>query len=150
MDGALTNKRPRFGLSLLEVMISLGILAVAILALLSVFVGGLSLMQRSNELAAANNVAKSTLEAIKRDIQASGFSFVPSDSYTYDGRVPDSALNRGTSVFPPAPYPSTTVDGEKYTVMVEGATEGTRLKRLGVSIFWSDNPPLKLETVLHP
>lgn len=134
----------------MEVMLSIGLLAVAALSLLSVFIGGLKLMQRSNEMATANDVAKSTLEAIKKDVRINGMSVIPTGVYTFDSRLGDPADSSGLAPFPPAPYPETLVDDQLYQVVVEGQDEGTRLKRVRVQIYWNDNPPLKLETLLHP
>lgn len=138
------------GLTLLEVMVAIGLLAVATLSLLTVFVGGLRMMQRSNEMAAANGVAKSTLEAIDRDFRAFGLASLDAGVYIYDGRTPDPTTATGTNTFPPAPYPSVVVGDQRYFVVVEGRPEGTRLRRVRVSVYWNDNHPLKLETLLHP
>jgi len=134
----------------MEVMIAIGLLAVAALSLLTVFIGGLRLMQRSNETAAATDVAKATLEAIKRDFRLHGLAAIGSGTYTFDGRIPDEADTSGPSVFPPAPYPSRTIGGQEYILVVEGREEGTRLRRIKVSVYWNENQPLVLETIIHP
>jgi Tfp pilus assembly protein PilW len=134
----------------MEVMVSIGMLSVAALSILSVFVGGLKLMQRSNEMAAANDVAKSTLEAIKRDFQKDGFAALPTADYTFDGRVPDAVDSTGPNTFPPAPYPALKIGQTNYEVVVQGNPEGTRLRRVRVLVYWNDNQPVELETLLHP
>ena len=134
----------------MEVMVSIGMLAVAALSLLTVFIGGLKLMQRSNETAAANDVAKSVLEAVKRDTDFHGLAVVPAGAASFDGRVPDPKDITGPAPFPPDPYPATTVNDTDYTVLVESSDDGSRVKRVKVSVFWNDNPPLILETLIHP
>lgn len=151
MDGSLvTRLHTNRGLSLAEVMVSTGMLAVAALSLLTVFIGGLRLMQRSNEMAAANDVAKSVLEAVKRDVGAHGMSAVPSGALTYDGRIPDSEDLTTPEPFPPDPYPAITVNDTDYRIVVSSANEGTRVKRVKVMVYWDDNTPLILETLIHP
>ena len=89
----------------MEVMVSIGMLAVAALSILTVFIGGLKLMQRSNEMAAANDVAKSVLEAVKRDTDIHGLTAVPPGITKFDGRLPDAKDIAGPVPFPPDPYP---------------------------------------------
>lgn len=134
----------------MEVMVSIGMLAVAALSLLTVFIGGLKLMQRSNEMAAANDVAKSVLEAVKRDTDIHGLTAVPPGITKFDGRLPDAKDIAGPVPFPPDPYPATTVNETDYTIMVESSDDGSRVKRVKVSVFWNNNPPLSLETLIHP
>lgn len=159
MDGSLTQsglgnnflqQSRSSGLTLMEVMVSIGLLAMAALSILSVFIGGMKLMQRSNDMAAASNVAKSTLEAIKRDFRSAEFAALPAGPYTFDGRIPDPVDTTTPAPFPPGPYPEVEIDGINYQVVVEGIDEGTRLRRVKVSVYWTAQQPLVLETILHP
>jgi type II secretory pathway pseudopilin PulG len=152
MDGAIIRQRNERALTLLEAIIAIGLLALATLSLLTVIVGGMKLMQRSNEMAAANDVAKSTLEAVKRDFRLHKMDSLPPAVYKFDGRVPDDAVDMGPTLntFPPAPYPDITVGGRQYFVVVEGLNEGTRVRRVKVSVYWDDDTPVVLETLLHP
>ncbi|MFA5504750.1 MAG: type II secretion system protein [Vulcanimicrobiota bacterium] len=151
MDGKIGSKRKR-ALTLLETIIAIGLLAMATLSLLTIIVSGMKMMQRSNEVAAASDVARSTLEAIKRDFKAHGMSALPPDEFTFDGRdpEPDEVDLSGPVAFPPQPYPRVTVGGQTYFVGIEGRSEGTRVKRVKVNIFWDDDTPLVLEALLHP
>ena len=131
-------------------MLSIGLVAVAALSLLTVFVSGAKLMQRSNEMAAANDVARSVLEAVKRDYAVNGVAALPAGAYVFDGKV-DPADNTGPNIFPPAPYPTIRVNDTDFTIKVEGAPEGTRNRRVKVSVYWDTaEQPLRLETILHP
>jgi type II secretory pathway pseudopilin PulG len=150
MDGAIIKRRSQRALTLLEAIVAIGLLALATLSLLTVIVGGMKLMARSNEMAAANDVAKSTLEAIKRDFKLHEMDALPPGVYTFDGRISDPADSTGPNTFPPAPYPSVTVSGIQYNLVVEGLNEGTRIRRVKVSVYWDDDTPLVLETLLHP
>ena len=145
-----SSKRNQRALTLLESIIAIGLLALATLSLLTVIVGGMKLMQRSNEMAAANDVAKSVLEAVKRDFRVEGMDALPPAAYTFDGRIPDDADDTGPNTFPPSPYPSIIVGGRQYSVVVEGQNEGPRVRRVKVSVYWDDDTPVVLETLLHP
>ena len=144
----------RAGYSVMEALVAVGLLAVAALALLTVFIGGLKMMQRSNEMAAANDVARSVLEAIKRDYALYDDPLFPVGAYKFDGRVPDDKFDDDPLVdpppFPPDPYPAVKVNGTEYKVVVSGNEEASRLKRVKVEVYWNDNRPISLETLIHP
>lgn len=150
MDGPINLRRRQRALTLMETIVSIGLLATATLALLTVITGGLKLMQRSNEMAAANDIAKSVLERVKRDTRLHTIDVIPPGDYTFDGRNPDERDTSGAAPFPPEPYPGVKVGERFYTVVVEGREEGTRVRRVKVSVYWDDDSPLVLETLLHP
>lgn len=155
MDGSIIRRRDSQALTLLEAIIAIGLLALATLSLLTVIVGGMKLMQRSNEMAAANDVAKSTLEAIKRNYRLNNNAALPAGVYLFDGRLNQESLKAIDeddleADFPPQPYPFAVVGGRQYYLVVEGNDEGSRLKRVKVSVYWDDDTPLVLETYLHP
>lgn len=134
---------------------AVGLLAVAALALLTVFIGGLKMMQRSNEMAAANDVARAVLEAVKRDYHIHSDALFPSGEYKFDGRVPDDVFDDDPDVappaFPPQPYPSTVINNITYTALVSGRPESSRLHRVRVEVYWGvSSQPIVLETLIHP
>ncbi len=67
------------------IMVTVGLLAVALLAVIGVFTGGLDLMARSQEISAATDVARELLERVK----SQGVSFIPGPPAVFDGRAPD-------------------------------------------------------------
>lgn len=139
----------------MEALVAVGLLAVAALALLTVFIGGLKMMQRSNEMAAANDVARSVLEAVKRDYKGHSDALFPPGEYKFDGRVPDIVFDDDPDElpppFPPEPYPSTTINDIDYTVVVSGKPESARLHRVRVEVYWGiSSQPVVLETLIHP
>lgn len=145
----------RSGYSVLEALVAMGLLAVAALALLTVFIGGLKMMQRSNEMAAANDVARTVLEAIKRDYALHSDLLFPSGEYKFDGRLPDPPLDDDLidppPPFPPQPYPSSKINGIDYAVVVSGKPEAPRLSRVRVEVYWgNESQPIILETLIHP
>lgn len=116
------------GLTLVEVMLATGLLATAILGLMAVFFHQGRAVDQSNSQIAAVGLARAELEAIR----AKGHGVIPANA-TFDGRRPDP---QGAG-FPPAPYPSTTLNGVNYTVMVTtGPGERPPLKRVTVELFY--------------
>ena len=118
-------------------MLALGILAVALLGLMSVFVSGLRLQSQAEEITAATQVGREFLERLK----ASGPT-VPGAGL-YDGWQPDA---RHSSGFPPDPYPSTTVDGRDFRLTVEVADRSAGLKAVTVEVWWNRSEKVTLET----
>lgn len=148
------RRHTRAGYSVMEALVAVGLLAVAALALLTVFIGGLKMMQRSNEMAAANDVARSVIEAIKRDYALYDDPLFPPGAYSFDGRNPDDRFDEDPLVdpppYPPDPYPAVKVNGTEYKIVVSGHDEASRLKRVKVEVYWNDNRPISLETLIHP
>lgn len=98
----------RRGLNLAEVMLALGILAVAMLALIGVFTSGLRLLAQSRDAQTATQLARQLLEQVR----VSGN--VPHAALTFDGSIPTAQV----AGFPPAPYPAATVANLPFTLVV--------------------------------
>lgn len=134
------KRRPR-GLTLSELLISVGLLAVVILTIVGVFIGGLKLMNNSKVRTGASNIARQVLEAIEDE---GGFVALPDEESLFDGAVPTPAVEG----FPPAPYPVAQADGRDFTVVVETRNLGARARAVLVTVNWDDRS-LKLEKVFH-
>ena len=78
-------RAPQRGLSIPELLMAIGILAVVILTIVGVFIGGLKLMNNSKVRTAASNVGKEVLEAIEDE---GGFVAIPEQETIFDGAVP--------------------------------------------------------------
>jgi prepilin-type N-terminal cleavage/methylation domain-containing protein len=117
------------GFSLLEVLFGVSLVSIVLVALTTVMIGGLRMMQKSEQLEVGTELAREELEQIKT------YLYSPIDG-VFDGNVPTPT----TQGFPPAPYPSAhrTLD-YKFVVRVSSLDE--RLRRVDVEVQ-SDNKKL--------
>lgn len=136
----------RKGFSLTELVLAFGIVAVAILSLVAVFISGVQASARARDVTTATEVAHQILEAIKVQVRNNGQLSLPAGSYIFDGRVPDAPAG----AFPPAPYPVATLNNQRFFVVVSGADLGPTLKRVAVDVYWGETSKLSMETHLHP
>lgn len=132
-------------------MLALGVVTVAILALVSVFVSGVKMAAQARNIAAANELARQVLERTRFNIRKGGLAVVPAGSYTFDGRVPDPQIGVAPLEFPPLPYPGRPANKQNYSIIVSGSeiTPG-RLKAIRVEVRWGTTGRVALETHLHP
>ncbi len=132
-------------------MLALGIVTVAILALVSVFVSGVKMAAQARDIAAANELARQVLERTRFNVRKGGLASIPSGSYTFDGRIPDPQVGAAPLEFPPIPYPGRTANKQRYSIVVSGSevTPG-RLKAIRVEVRWGATGQVALETHLHP
>ncbi len=142
MDGSI--KRLRRGLTLLEIILAIGIVAVAILAMILVFTKGLRLVSQSSQVTGATQVARQMLEVVKER----GYAQITTGNY--DGTVPD--LPNGTTGFPPLPYPSVVLNKIEYTISVEATTAGmpANLIAVKVDVFWNARSKVTMQTYIRP
>ena len=108
---------------------SVGLLTGVLILLVGVFLGGLSLMERSEVHTAASSIGREVMETLEDE---GGFSAVPDGTFSFDGSVPDPKLGG----FPPDPYPLTTRDGREYTVKVEVQSLTDELRAVLVTVSW--------------
>lgn len=128
------------GLTLLEVMLAIGVVAVAILGLLGLFGSGLRLLRNSNQMSQANEIANEVLE------ESRSLGDIPV-GVSFDGAAnqpPDAATG-----FPPAPYPSLSVDGQRYDIKVTTAADPAGVAVL-VEVAWAAQSRVRLESLLQP
>ncbi len=104
----------RRALTLLEVLISLGLVAIALIAIVTVFLTGLRSTRVKEQTAVANDLCHQLIERSK------GLGGLPTSSMTFDGSVPTPAVGG----FPPGPYPGTQVAGQKYVLTVDVKPKG--------------------------
>jgi len=135
-------KRHPSGLSLAEVILAFGLLAVAILSLIGVATSGLGLMARGNELTTATSLGHEFLERVRADP-----SGLPSAG-SFLGSVPTPLLDG----FPPSPYPGETIQGQSYTINVttEPVPDTERLVAVEVVVRWGERSQVRLVSYVLP
>lgn len=136
------HKRPehrRQAFSLAEVLIALALTAISVLSLLTVLLGGMRLLESSQEVAEATGVGRELMEAIK----ARKYGSLPRNA-AFDGAVPDAPLATG---FPPSPYPSKQLK-YLYKTKVEVRALDDRLNVVTVQVSWNRQSSLQMVTVI--
>ena len=129
-------------MTLAEVLLAVGLVAVALLGLASVFIHGLQLGSGSHEVTAATEVAREVLERVR----AAGYPALGAPA-SYDGAIPTAQNGQG---FPPYPYPFKEVGGRVYTVFVRTETRGLNLTGVEVRVSWGPRSSVSLEALVHP
>ena len=132
------------GLTLVELTIAIGIVALAILALVLLFSRGIVLMRQADDVGRATEVARRLMESIRQR----GHPGVPATASVFDGSLPD-AVDPSLD-FPPAPYPRVNHGGSEYVIKVFCEPEGDILKYVRVEVWWDENSKVAVETSLHP
>lgn len=121
-------RRPQKGVTLIEVMLALGILAVALLSLIAVFTSGLKLARASDQVTTASTVGQEFLELVK------GKGYTQTAVGTYDGRV--STPQDTATGFPFAPYPSVKRESGDYTLVVDCQDVTSTIRGVKVEVYW--------------
>ena len=122
---------------------ALGIVAMAILAIVSGFIGAIQLNARSVDTAVASQVGRDFLERVKE----LGYDKVPEGSYTFNGANNDPPTADG---FPPAPYPRIQANGKDHVLQVRVTTKGATLKVVVVEVSSGKQGRAVFETYLYP
>jgi hypothetical protein len=122
-------------------MAAMGLLSIAILALISAFIGGMRMMQQSTQLTMATDVGSTFLENVK------AFGYDGTEVGTYDGRIP--VARDLTTGFPPDPYPQGLRNGESFALMVECTQHTPTTRFVKVTIHWSSDRQTELSTMVH-
>lgn len=136
-------RTPRRALTLAEVILALGILTSAILAIVAAFIGALELNSRSVEIAVATQVGRDFLERVKEQ----GYDVVPEGTFVFSGSDNNPRTAQG---FPPDPYPSIRANDRDHTLLVRVGTKGATLKVVTVEVSWGNKGQVVLETYLYP
>ena len=132
-------KRRAFSLG--EVVLATGLMALVMLSILTVLIGGLQTQTQSSQLLQAQELARQELEAIR----VGNFSANP-DGTIYDGRA-GTAPSGG---YPPAPYPTQNVLGQDYQIMINVQRLSPTLRSIRVDVFWDAKHSIHLETLTNP
>lgn len=140
--GVSLRSRP-WAMTVAEIIMALGIIATAILAIVAGFIGAIELNSRSVELAVATQVARDFLERVKEQ----GYDQVPEGTFTFQGANNDALTAKG---FPPAPYPKVQANDREHTLLVRVGTKGATLKVVTVEVNWGNQGRVILETYIYP
>lgn len=124
-------------------MMALGIVAMAILALVTGFIGAIEMNARSVETAVASQVGRDFLERVNEF----GYDNVPDGSFVFNGAANDPQTDEG---FPPAPYPRIEANGQVHTLTVRVSTKGATLKVVVVEVTAGKRGRATFETYLYP
>lgn len=119
---------PQRGVTLIEIVLALGILAVALLSLIAVFVSGLKLADSSDQVTTASTIGQEFLELTK----VRGYDQLAVG--TFDGRTGD-AQDPATG-FPASPYPLVRRENRDFTLVVECADVGSTVRSVKVDVYW--------------
>ncbi len=117
------------------------VILVAIMGLATVFISGLKMSRASVNITGATNVARELLETVKQQ----GYSTTAVG--VFDGRTPDPV--DAASGFPPAPYPTTTVDNHVYTTVVRCQNFSPTIRAVEVDVYWDQDSKTTFRTMLH-
>lgn len=122
---------------------ALGIVAMAILALVTGFIGAIQMNARAVDTAVASQVGRDFLERVHEF----GYDNVPEGSFTFNGAADDPRTAEG---FPPSPYPRIEANGQVHTLTVRVSTKGATLKVVVVEVTAGKRGRATFETYLYP
>lgn len=125
------------GFSLLEVLFGVSLVSIVLVALTTVMIGGLRMMQKSEQVEVSTELAREQMEQIKT------YLYAPIDG-TFDGNLPTPTVQG----FPPLPYPGLhrTLD-YKFVVRVSSLDE--RLRRVDVEVQADQKKLVTLSSVIR-
>jgi type II secretory pathway pseudopilin PulG len=139
---AHTVKRAIRAVTLTEIIIGMGLLVVAFLAVAGIFSRNLQLQSRTQEMTEAAELGRRLLDSLRLDPRG-----IPDPPALF---TPASSLLVGPPAFPPAPFPS--IDGSfgRYdiTVKVDSAADPS-LKLVEVNVAWEDGQGVTLQTFFN-
>ncbi len=118
----------RRGFFLAEVLVSLGLVALALLSLMGVFTSIFRHTQQTSEATAAMHIARECLERCA----VLGANAIPDGTVVFDGHHPDPVVGE----FPPSPYPVHKVDGQEFTLVVRAEPGPEDFKAVTVRVKW--------------
>lgn len=123
----------------MEVMIALALASFGLLTMIGVYISGVHLMARGEEITASTDIGRQFLDTVK----TGGFATLPPGAVVFDGRANDPQTADG---FPPAPYPGV---GPRMLV-VRCEELDSRLKSVTVSVYYDAESKVDLQTYLRP
>ena len=134
----MSHSRSR-GLSLIEVLVAMGLVASAVLALVSVYLGGIKLSRKSEKILLATETAKAMLEVVREK----GFDAIPAETKIFRGQENDPRTEQG---FPPDPYPA---EGD-FFITVETRERESNLRSVTVKVIYDGKSSVSLQTYVTP
>lgn len=130
------------GFTLSEVLLSIGLLSIALLAVIGIFTAVIRYQAQSQERDAANSRVRGLLERIAAEPRV-----VPPAPRTWiGGEMASTPVDEGPVAFPPRPYPYEA--GYAFDVYLEDTTRpGMKLVR--VVARWGHGKTLSLQTFVR-
>ena len=129
------------GLTLAEVILSLGLLAIVGLAMMGAFVGGNQMAQKSVDMSAATDVSREFIEQVKAG------SFEKTTVGVFDGSVPTPI--DPANEFPPAPYPLVRRNNVDFTLVVTCEDYSVTTRLVKVRVFFGKSGQTEMGTLIH-
>jgi type II secretory pathway pseudopilin PulG len=125
-----------------EVLLSIGLLSVALLAVIGLFTSAIRMQSQQQERDRATSTARRLLERIVAEPNV-----VPAAPAIWNGgELSFTPLDLGPPAFPPAPYPYQ--DGVNLDVFLENSTR-PGMKLVKVVARWDDGSRLVLQTFIR-
>ena len=134
MDGTLKR-----GLSLAEVVLSLGLFTMVVLGFISLITAGLRLNLQGDQMSSATQSGRTLMETVKQR----GYDRISPG--TYDGRLSSPPPPNATTGFPPSPYPTSGV----YQIVVTAADYAAGIRSVKVDVYWGPRSKVSLFTLVH-
>lgn len=128
------------GLSLLELIIAIGVLSFALLTMMGVYLSGIRLSTRGEQITVATEVARRLMERVDE----AGYAYIPEANVTYDGRL--GHPRDAATGFPPPPYPSE----ENYRLVVLTEKFDDHVKAVTTAVYYDDTSHVLLQTYFRP
>ena len=123
------------GFTLLEILVSTALVALALLALIAVIISGLRLLTNSGKLTVASQLAREEMETIKKR----GYANITVGT-NFKGAAADPATG-----FPPPPYPGR----DEFKLVVNATTYSPTLRQVNVEVLWGQRGRTSLTTLIH-
>jgi type II secretory pathway pseudopilin PulG len=136
-------RRRTSAFTLTEVMLAVGLLAVAILAVIGLFTSTIRMQVHSQERAAATSLARRMMERVRSEpnvVPAAPASWI-------GGELASTPLDSGPPPFPPAPYPFE--NGYALDVYLEQYPPRPDMKLVRVVVRWDGGKSLEIQTLIR-
>lgn len=145
----LSGTRRREGkgaFTITEVIISVGLLAVSLLAVIGLFTSALRFQKQSKRRGEAIEKAKAILERIR-----AAPNVVPAAPRSWTGgQMVFTPLAAGPPTFPPQPYPYDPVSGFAFDVTIDSVdAKRPGMKLVRVVVRGDDGKQVELQTLIH-
>jgi type II secretory pathway pseudopilin PulG len=118
-------------------MVALGVVSVALLAVIGVLIKSTGALQADRKVAQASSISRQVLEAVR----AGGIE-IPDGTVTFDGRVGQPQVDG----FPPAPYPQVHNEEGDFFVVVQVEPKPPALKSVTVDVYWNVDKKVTLQS----
>ena len=130
-------------LSLIEVVLATGLIAIAGLALIGIQIQAARQTKQSRQYWAASQLAKEALG----HIQEMSMDLYPAGDVVFKGVDNEPPTPNG---FPPMPYPKATRGGVEYFVTVRHEQASTRSHQISVNVTWGERGLVQMATRIGP